>query len=210
MEITWLGGACFRIRGRDAAVATDPSTAKISKRSARPKADLVTLSDATADADADAVRANHGDRVPFIADGPGEYEVCGVYVHGVSERPGGATTLYTIDVDHVTVGHFASLSAELSDALVDELGPIHVLLIDVDADRAGTAGHAVQLINRIEPNIVVPYGRDNGANGDPDVAWLRIARDLSGAGVVGENSVSVNRSNLPEPVTVRVLEARHA
>ncbi len=210
MEVTWLGGACFRIRGRDAAVATDPATAKISKRSARPKADLVTLSDTTADAEADAVRPNHDQRVPFVADGPGEYEVCGVYVHGLSERPGGGTTLYTIDVDHVIVGHFASLSADLSDALVDDLGPINVLLIDVDEAGAAPAGHALKLINRIEPNIVVPYGRANGAGGDPDAAWLRIARDLSGTDVVGESSLSVNRSNLPEPVTVRVLEARHA
>ena len=148
--------------------------------------------------------------MPFIADGPGEYEVCGIYVHGLPERPGGGTTLYTIDVDHVTVGHFAGLSAELSDALVDDLGPINVLLIEVDADGAAPAGHAVQLSNRIEPNIVVPYGRVNGADGETGAAWLRIARDLSGSDVVGESSLSVNRSSLPEPVTVRVLEARHA
>ena len=49
MDVTWVGGDCFRLRGRDASVLTDPHTSGIRQRSAMPKADVVTLSESVGD-----------------------------------------------------------------------------------------------------------------------------------------------------------------
>ena len=214
MEVTWLGGGCFRLRGRDAAIATDPHTAGISQRALLPKADLVTLSLPLPDASPRTLaRANRSGREPFVADGPGEYEVGGVYVHGVAERSGRrdeAVTLYAIDIDRLTVGHIARLTAEPSDGLLDELGAVHVLLINVDGEPGALSPQRItQVINRIEPNVVVPFGPDNGAPGSQPSAWMRMARELSSAEPSAESSLSVTRASLPEPVTVCVLEPRN-
>ncbi len=206
MEVTWLGGTAFRLRGRDAAVATNPHTSSIKQRSARPKADLVALSEpvATVPYD-DLVRPNKSGRSPFVADGPGEYEVAGVYVHGIAEHNGTgepATTLYTIDIDRLNVGAFSRLTEEPSDALLDELGGIHVLLINVDGGATALPPERIiHLVNRIEPNIVVPYGPKG-------TKWLEVARELGGGSTTAEASLSVSRGRLPEPVALQLLAPR--
>ncbi len=206
MEVTWLGGTAFRLRGRDAAVATDPHTSDIKQPSARPKADLVTLSEPVADVPYDdLVRPNKAGRRPFVADGPGEYEVAGVYVHGVAEHNGTsepATTLYTIEIDRLNVGSFSRLTEEPSDALLDELGGVHVLLINVDGGATALPPERIiHLVNRIEPNIVVPYG-PNGTR------WEEVARELGGGSTTAEASLSITRARLPEPVALQLLAPR--
>ncbi len=207
MEVTWLGGTAFRLRGRDAAVATDPHTSGIKQRSARTKADLVTLGDPAAGvAYDDLVRPNKPGRTPFVADGPGEYEVAGVYVHGVAEHNGAgepATTLYTIEIDRLNVGVFSRLTEEPSDALLDELGGLHVLLINVDGGSTGLPPERIiHLVNRIEPSIVVPYGPNDASR------WKDVARELGGGSTTAQASLSVTRSRLPEPVALQLLAPR--
>ena len=79
MEITWVGGSCFRFRGREAAVVTDPQTSGLTKTGSFPKADLVASSVSDKGSESlNLVQANHKDRRIFVASGPGEYDVCGV------------------------------------------------------------------------------------------------------------------------------------
>ena len=44
MDVTWLGHGCFRLRGRNAAVVTDPFPPSIGLKLQRLDADLVTVS----------------------------------------------------------------------------------------------------------------------------------------------------------------------
>ena len=44
MDVTWLGHGCFRLRGRNAAVVTDPYPPSIGLKLQRLDADLVTIS----------------------------------------------------------------------------------------------------------------------------------------------------------------------
>lgn len=211
MDVTWVGGGCFRLRGRDATVLTDPHTSGIRPRSALPKADLVTLSDLDADPGT-SVPQRRTDRAleAYVADGPGEYEVAGVYVHGVP-APGQAdrrTTLFTFDVDGVSVGHVPELSSVPVDALLDELGTIHVLLIGVrGGDGFLSSDQIIKTVSRIEPNIVIPYGVDDAAS--PQAAWRLVARELHGADPVADGNLNANRRQLPDPVDVRLLERRN-
>ena len=44
MDVTWLGHGCFRLRGKSAAVITDPYPPAIGLRLPRQEADLLTIS----------------------------------------------------------------------------------------------------------------------------------------------------------------------
>ncbi|HEY7465732.1 MAG TPA: MBL fold metallo-hydrolase, partial [Dehalococcoidia bacterium] len=44
MEIYWLGHGCFRLRGRDATVLTDPCPPSTGYRIGKVNADIVTIS----------------------------------------------------------------------------------------------------------------------------------------------------------------------
>lgn len=211
MDVTWVGGDCFRLRGRDATVLIDPHTSGIRQRSALPKADVVTRSDLHADiSNSVPQRRTNRTRIAYVADGPGEYEVAGVYVHGVP-APAQAeqrTTLFTVDVDGVSVGHIAELAAVPVDALLDELGTIHVLLIGVrSGDGFLSPDQIIKTVTRIEPNIVIPYGEEDAAGGE--AVWRLVARELHGTVPLADSSLNANRRQLPDPIDVRMLERRN-
>ena len=207
MEITWIGGSCFRFRGRDGALVTDPHTSGRTRKSAFPKADLVAITDHDLPPGAERlVLPNHAERDPYLATGPGEFDVSGVYLHGIAgpTTPTGrrSPTLYALDIDRVTVALIPSLAAEMTNDMLEELGAAQVLVVNADDG----VERVVNLVNRIEPNVVVPYGQS--ANGR--VPWIDAAKALSESEPNPEASLSISVSNLPEPVATRVLAPRTA
>src|SRR5260370_12489305 len=117
MDVTWLGLGCFRLRGRNAAVVTDPYPPAIGLKLQRLDADLVTISHE---------HENHSYvqavREPYEIRGPGEYEVAGVSVIGVptyhdAEKGAkhGRNTAYLIEIDAIRVCHLRDLRPTLDD-----------------------------------------------------------------------------------------------
>ena len=207
MEITWIGGSCFRFRGRDGALVTDPQTSGRTRRSTFPKADLVAITDPMLPPGAERlVMPNHDGRDPYVAAGPGEYDVSSVYLHGISgpTTPDSLSTctVYALDVDRVTVALIPSLNAELTSDMLEELGTTQVLVVNADDG----VERVVNLVNRIEPNVVIPYGRSESGR----IPWMDAAKALSETEPTPETSVTVSVSNLPEPVATRVLAPRAA
>ncbi len=207
MEITWIGGSCFRFRGRDGALVTDPQTSGQTRRSTFPKADLVAVTDPELPPGAERlVLPNHAGRETYVAAGPGEYDVSGVYLHGIAGSPtpdaGSPRTVFALDIDRVTVAVIASLESEMTTAMLEELGAAQVLIVNADDG----VERVVQLVNRIEPNLVIPFGRSENGR----ISWMDAARALSEAEPTPETSIGVTASNLPEPVATRVLAPRAA
>ena len=203
MEITWVGGSCFRIRGREGSIVTDPHTSKETKKSAFPKADLVVVTDHTMAEDAEnCVRPNHRESPPFVAFGPGEYDVRDLYLYGVSDQdaPTNASTIFAMDIDRVTLAFFAQPSLTFENELLDELGTIQILIVNADAGLA----QLTTLISRIEPNIVLPFG-NSGTR-----AWMEVAPQLTEDQLTSDASLNITASTLPEPVTTCVLTERAA
>lgn len=207
MEITWIGGSCFRFRGRDGALVTDPQTSGRTRRSTFPKADLVAITNPDIPPGTERlVLPNHEGHAPYVAAGPGEYDVSGVYLHGIagprstSGRP--RPTLYAMDIDRVTVALIPSLAAEMTNEMLEELGTTQVLVVNANDG----VEPVVNLVNRLEPNVVVPYGQSTNGR----IPWIDAAKALSETEPNPESSVGVSVSNLPEPVATRVLAPRAA
>ena len=79
MDLTWLGHACFRMRGREGIVLTDPPDPKSGHAIPRTEASLVTIShDHPGHASLSSVAGE-----PVVLRGPGEYEVHEVLVTGL-------------------------------------------------------------------------------------------------------------------------------
>jgi L-ascorbate metabolism protein UlaG (beta-lactamase superfamily) len=159
LDITWYGHGCFRLRGRGAAVVTDPYPPSLGPKLPRLEADLVTISHS---------HDNHNylrivAKEPFVIAGSGEYEVAGVTVLGVptfhdNQRGAehGRNTVYVIEVDDVRVCHLGDLGHALDDDTLERLANVDVLLVPVGGGRTldGTRGAAV--VRQVEPRYVVP------------------------------------------------------
>ena len=158
MDVTWLGHGCFRLRGRGAAVVTDPYPPSIGLKLSRLDANLVTVSH-----EHDNHNYTQIVRDAYEIRGPGEYEVAGVSVIGVpsfhdSEKGAthGRNTIYLIEIDDVRVCHLGDLGSALDDAEAEAISAPDVLLIPVGGRTVINAAQAAQVVRQLEPRYVVP------------------------------------------------------
>mgnify|MGYP000906278291 CR=1 FL=1 len=87
MEITWHAQSCFRFTERNLlTVVTDPYHAQNGDLP-KLKADVVTISRDTAGHNNSSGVQNTARGETRVIDGPGEYEMGGVFITGVSMRP---------------------------------------------------------------------------------------------------------------------------
>ena len=159
MDVTWLGHGCFRLRGRGAAVVTDPYPPAIGLKLSRMDAEVVTVShDHDNHSYTQVVREG-----AYEIRGPGEYEVAGVSVIGIptyhdSEkgRKEGRNTVYLIDIDDITVCHLGELGHRLDDSEAEAVSSPDVLLVPVGGRTSLNAGQAAEVVRQLEPRYVVP------------------------------------------------------
>jgi len=157
LDLTWLGHACFRLRGKNAVAVTDPYPPSLGPKLSRLEADVVTVSHP---------HPNHSHLQTVkghILDGPGEYEVKGVTVNGLAtfhDTSGGdqhgRNTIFLIDVDDVRVCHLGDLGHRLDDAALEQIGTVDVLLVPVGGGNSLDATGAAEVVRQIEPRMVVP------------------------------------------------------
>ncbi len=161
MHIQWYGHACFRFAAsnRDTALVTDPFDPSIGWRLPKLQADVVTIStDQECHNFLDAIKKEE-DHIPFIITGPGEYEAKGIYVYGIpliKKTKATVATLYSFNIDDIFIGHLSGLDRELTEHELDQLGRIDVLLLPVGDKECLDPKTAVEVINQIEPRIVIP------------------------------------------------------
>lgn len=160
MEIVRLGHASFRIKGKKASVVTDPFDPQmLGIKFPKVDATIITISH------------NHNDHNfkegvlgnPTIIEGPGEYEIADVFIHGVTTnhdskngQERGKNTIYNILIDNLHIGHLGDLGHILSDTQMDQLGDVDILLIPVGGFYTLNAEQASELVAKIEPRIVIP------------------------------------------------------
>jgi len=159
MDVTWLGHGCFRLRGKSAAVVTDPYPPSIGLRLPRQEADLLTISHEHENHSyTQAVRDG-----AYEIKGPGEYEVAGVSVVGFqtfhdtkkgAER--GRNTVYLIEIDDVRVCHLGDLGHALDDEDAEVVSSVDVLLVPVGGRTAINAVGAAEVVRQLEPRYVIP------------------------------------------------------
>lgn len=195
MELRWMGGRTVRLSSQRAKVLMDPQLPVGS--AGLESAGLVTYSHAAPEL---CGRRPDG---AFVIAGAGEYEVDEVFVIGVSGGAAdGSNTLYNVNIDGVNVVHPGAAAQRLSQAQVEELGAVDVLVLPLcDASQGGIK--AMDWIAQLQPAIVVPL-----SSGDDSAGQLQ--RFLGGIGATaGEarESLQVQAGSLPEDMQAVILRS---
>lgn len=164
MLITYHGHATFKLKGKKGSLVTDPYADYVGFSIPKLTADIVTVSHQHEDHNAVAKVATSSRRErPFIIDKPGEYEVGGISVFGIStfhdanggvER--GQNFVFTTLIDGVRVCHLGDLGHDLTPDQIDAIGPVDVLLVPVGGVYSLDPVGAVKAIRAIEPGIAIP------------------------------------------------------
>ena len=212
MEITWYGQTCFRLSERGlATVVTDPYPPDVGLSFPRPRADVVTVS-----YDESQCRHTSGVRGPFkIFDGPGEYEVGGVFITGIATfadgkrgASRGLNTVFTFDFGGLTVCHLGRLGHVPTQSQVENLGTVEILLVPVGSGGSLSPARASEVISLFEPSLVVPmYYKIQGLKANLGTL-SRFMKEMGLEKVESQEMLKVSRANLAEETRVIVLEPK--
>jgi L-ascorbate metabolism protein UlaG (beta-lactamase superfamily) len=213
MDITWYGHSCFRIAERGkAAIVTDPFDESLGYEIPRLKAEIVTISHA-------ATGHNHLDALKsydHVIDGPGEYEVGGVFIIGVAtydislEQPR-QNVVYVFDYDNnLTIAHLGDLDHVPNQSMIDTLGPIDVVMVPVGGGGALTSSQAAEVISLLEPSIVIPmHFRTDALRGLDLDPVDRFLKEMGVNDYQEEPMLRITSGALPEQTQVILLDYRH-
>jgi L-ascorbate metabolism protein UlaG (beta-lactamase superfamily) len=209
MEINWLGHSCFRIRGSQAAVVTDPYAPDLGYSLGKPKARIVTVSHPHPGHS--YVEGVGGE--PKVLSGPGEYEISGILIIGMAtfhDAEGGSqrgkNTVYLMEIDEVTVCHLGDLGHMLTAEQIEELGNVDVLLVPVGGVSTIDAPVAAEIARRLEPRVVIPMHYKTGALSRELEPVGRFLKEMGVEQVTSQPKLSLNKSNLPLSTQVYLLD----
>ncbi len=209
MDITWLGHSCFRIKGKQATVITDPYSPELGYSLGKPVARIVTISHQhPGHSFAQGVGGE-----PRVVSAPGEYEISNVLIIGVAashdeEKGGlrGKNTVYLIEIDELSICHLGDLGHVLTDEQVDEIGNVDVLLVPVGGASTINGSKASAIVRQLEPKLVIPMHYRTPALSrelEPVDSFLK---EIGAHDITPQAKLSLNKSNLPASTQVFLLE----
>jgi len=155
MHISWYGQSCFKLQNNEQTVLVNPSDPrKAGLKGPNFKANIFVLTDIEESIDKKVLEKDNS----FLINGPGEYEVNKVFLYGVPIKKDGQTksVVYQITMDDIRYGVLGQLKSLPSGEELGRLDGVDVLFIPIGGKDTLSAEKAVELINSIEPQIVIP------------------------------------------------------
>lgn len=212
MEVTYLGLSSFKLKSKKTALVMDPFDPKmVGLPFPAQKADIVTVSHDHGDHNnISAIKGYHK-----LINAPGEYEVMGISVIGLPSyhdkergRERGENTIFVFEAEHIRLAHLGDLGHELSDADVNRIGDIDVLMVPVGGVYTIDSNEAVNVVAKIEPKIVIPmHYRTKDLNSEifGKLEGVEAFVNASGLKVKEEDKLVLDELKLPEDEQMIVL-----
>jgi L-ascorbate metabolism protein UlaG (beta-lactamase superfamily) len=208
VDITWLGHACFRIRGSQAVIITDPLPPDTGYTLGKQTADIVTVSHPHPSHSYDAgISGEHR-----LVRGPGEYEISGVLILGIGTfhdsvkgQSRGKNTVYLMEIDGVAICHLGDIGHVLGDAPVEEMGNVDVLLVPVGGVSTINAAMAAEIVRKLEPKVVIPMHYKTPQTSRDLEPVDNFLKEMGQAQIEPRARFSVTRNTLPLTTQVVVL-----
>jgi L-ascorbate metabolism protein UlaG (beta-lactamase superfamily) len=209
MDISWLGHSCFRLRSSHATIITDPYPPDLGYSLGKPTARIVTVSHQHPGHS--YVTGIGGE--PKIVTGPGEYEISGTLIIGMTtfhDGEGGTmrgkNTVYLIEVDEVAVCHLGDLGHVLTTKQVEELENVDVLLLPVGGVSTIDAPMAAEVVRQLEPKVVVPMHYKTEVLTRELEPVDRFLKEMGIKEVASQPKLSFTKANLPATTQVFLLD----
>lgn len=216
MEIIFLGHSSFRIKGKDVVIVTDPFDEEmLGFKYPRVEADIVTVSHEHNDHNKFSLIGGN----PFIISRPGEYEIKGASIFGISSfhddangAKRGQNICYLFDIDGIKILHCGDLGTKFTDNQLSVIGDVDVVLIPVGGEVTLDSSQAAEVATQLEPKIIIPmHYKELGIN-DEVFGKLAEVKDftkrLGDENTIPQPKLIISKLDLPEQTKVIVLERK--
>lgn len=209
MEIVWLGHSCFRIRGKEATIVTDPFDKTLGYPIKKPTASIVTVSHQHPQHSyLGGVTGN-----PRVISRPGEYEIANVFINGIATfhdaemgEQRGKNTVYLIQIEEVSICHLGDLGHVPTAEQIEQMSDADILMVPVGGGATIGATAAVETISLLQPKLVIPM------HFKTEVVKMELAplepflKEMGVKEFVSQPKLSVTKSSLPIETSVVVLD----
>jgi L-ascorbate metabolism protein UlaG (beta-lactamase superfamily) len=223
MEITWYGGSCIRLRGKEGVIAADAYRSIVGPTGRGLVADIVTYSHADPRplpakgkarvAAPDGVVRPTSLETSFQLDRPGEYEVHQVLINGVrtyrDDQKGalnGDNVIFVYELDGLHTVHLGDIGHALTEGMIGEIGPVEVVIVPVGGHLS--AARAAELVAQLDANLVVPIPVCE----DEAACEAEMAKFMHEMGVKQapepQPKLTVTFSSVPQELTIILLESK--
>ena len=169
MQILWKGHACFQIlaakgKQEQVKIVIDPYDEAVGLKLPTLEADILLMTHDHHDHNNEKALRQAQGKQPFIIGNPGEYEVQGIFIKGISsfhdENEGkerGLNTLYVIEAEGIKLCHLGDIGQkELTAEQLEAIGDVDVLFLPVGGVYTIAAKEAANIIGQLEPKIAIP------------------------------------------------------
>jgi len=136
----------------------------------------------------------------------------GVYHDDAQGSKRGKNAIFVFDVDGLRLAHLGDLGQTLSPEQIKDIGPVDVILIPVGGYYTIDAKAAVEVVNQLNPKIVIPMHYRT-----PDLAaslagvlapvedFVKAMGNSAAVSEVGQ-TIAIERGKLPENRTIMVMK----
>lgn len=215
MDIYWGGQASFRLKGKTATVILDPFDPDFVglKFPKDWQADVVLSSHEHQDHNNTSSISSPKGASPAVFKDPGEYEVGGVVITGISsfhdnssgsER--GLNTIFHLMFDNLNIVHLGDLGqSRLSEEQIIQIGEVDILLVPVGSVYTIDGKAAAEIVSQLEPKIIIPmHFFLEGLKFELD-GVEKFLKEMGVENVTPQPKLSVTKDRLPEEPQVVVL-----
>lgn len=191
MVITHHGGQCFKLSFGDTSLAFNPVSKKSKLEESKFGTDAVFITMWHPDFNG-AEQMKHGNKEPFVASGPGEYEIGSISARGfgVKTKYEGAeyyNTIYQVRLEEMNIVFLGALGdIEIDPKILSELGEIDILFVPIGGGDVLEVPQASKLATKLEARLIIPmhydaaaissFLKEHGAEGVKPIDKLTIKR----------------------------------
>jgi len=209
MDITWLGHSCFRIKGKEASIITDPFGRDLGYPLKKLTASIVTVSHSHPQHSfVESVGGN-----PRVVSRPGEYEIANVLIYGTStfhdESRGeirGKNTVFLIELEDIKVCHLGDLGHVPTSDQIEEIGDVDILMVPVGGVSTLGGTEAAETIRLLSPKLVIPMHFKTEVVEMELESLDRFLKEMGIREAIPQPKLTTNKSNLPLETKVVVLD----
>jgi hypothetical protein len=197
MIITYHKEGFVKVQQGDLVVAFNPISKEVDPKATRFGADLclVSLNNPSFNG---CESVTFGNKDPFIINGPGEYEIDGIFIYGYSSEgmEEQINTVFTTEIDNIRICHLGALAnPALNPKTIEDIGGVDILFVPIAGGPVLSPKDAAKLATSLEPNIIIPlmiegkegeealkiFTKEIGGNAESRVDKLTIKRkDIEG------------------------------
>jgi L-ascorbate metabolism protein UlaG (beta-lactamase superfamily) len=165
MIISYQGAQSFKVQFGDTVLAFDPVSKKSKFKANNFGADIALISLNHPDMNG-VDQVNRGEKQAFIINGPGEYEIQGVFIKGLfssSSYDGSEhiNTIYTVNFENMNLCFLGALgNTEIPSETKAGIDGVDILFVPIGGNGTLNPTEAYKFAVSLEPSIIIPMNFD--------------------------------------------------